>query len=133
MPITVLLVDDYAPFRSYLKILLRIATALEVVGEAGDGPEAIQKSVELKPKIVLLDLSMPGMNGIEASKHIRKVSPDSRIIILTDESSGEVARRALDGGADGYVLKLYAGSELLDAIAAVNDGRRYISTRIVEY
>ena len=130
MHITVLLVDDFVPFRSYLRVLLKIASALEIVGEAGDGAEAIQKSEQLKPQIVLLDLSMPGMSGIEAAKEIRKVSPSSKIIFLTDERSKEVAQHALKSGAEGYVVKLYAGSELLDAITDVIDGRSYLSQHL---
>jgi CheY-like chemotaxis protein len=124
----VLVVDDYEPFRRFIRSTLQRAQGLLIVAEALDGLEAVQKSEELQPDLVLLDISLPKLNGIEAARRIRKLSPKIKIIFVSQESSADVLQEALDLGALGYVVKMHAGSELPDAVEAVCQGRRFISS-----
>jgi CheY-like chemotaxis protein len=101
---------------------------LQIVGETADGLEAVQKAEELQPDLVVLDTGLPSLNGIEASRRIRKLSPESKILFVSQESSGDVVQEALALGALGYVVKTHAGSELLAAVGAVLGGRQYISS-----
>jgi DNA-binding NarL/FixJ family response regulator len=100
---------------------------LEVVCELSDGLAAVQKAAELCPDLILLDIGLPGLNGIEAGRQIRKLVPDAKIIFLTQESSDDVVRAALELGALGYVVKTQAGSDLLAAVDAVLQGKQYVS------
>jgi DNA-binding NarL/FixJ family response regulator len=109
----VLLADDYAPWRSQVRSFLQRETEWEIVFEARDGLEAVQKTVELHPDVVLLDLSMPGVNRIEAARRIRQLSPDSKIIILTQNADKDLMTAALQAGAVAYVLKAEMTSKLL--------------------
>jgi len=99
----------------------------QIICEASDGLEAVQKAEELKPDLILLDIGLPKLNGIQAARQIRKLAPSSKIIFLSQESSADVVQEALDLGAMGYVVKAYAGSELLAAVEAVCQGRRFVS------
>jgi DNA-binding NarL/FixJ family response regulator len=126
----VLVVDDFEPFRRFVCSTLRQRPDLEVVGEASDGLEAVQKAEELQPDLVVLDIGIPTLNGIEATRRIRKVSANSKILILTQESSEDVAQEVLSLGALGYVVKSHAGSELLAAVEAVCRGRQFLSKGI---
>jgi len=101
---------------------------LLLAGEAADGLEAVQKASELKPDLILLDIGLPGLNGIEAAKQIRQAVPGAKILFLTLNSDPDVARVALDTNAKGYVLKADAGSELWPAIEAVLHGKQYFSS-----
>lgn len=98
-----------------------------VLCELSDGLAAVQKAEELKPDIILLDIGLPGLNGIEAGRRIRKLVPNAKIIYLTQESSEDVVQEALSLGAQGYVVKTRAGSDLLAAVEAVLAGNQYIS------
>ena len=109
----ILLVDDFAPWRQVVSSMLSMKKELQVVGEASDGPEAVGKAVELRPDLILLDIGMPTMNGIEAARQIRKLVPESKIIFLSQESSDDVIQEAINVGASGYVIKSMAGSDLL--------------------
>jgi DNA-binding NarL/FixJ family response regulator len=100
---------------------------LEVVCELSDGLAAVQKAEELKPDLILLDIGLPGLNGIEAGRQIRKVVPSAKIIFLTQESSEDVVQEALSLGALGYVVKTRAGSDLLAAVETVLEGKQYVS------
>jgi DNA-binding NarL/FixJ family response regulator len=100
---------------------------LEVVCELSDGLAAVQKAVELKPDLVLLDIGLPGLNGIEAGRQIRKLVPNAKIIFLTQESSADVVQEALRLGALGYVVKTRAGSDLMPAVEAVLQGKQFAS------
>jgi DNA-binding NarL/FixJ family response regulator len=128
--IRILLVDDFESFRSFTSSLLRRQPRFQIVGEALDGPEADQKAEELKPDLVVLDIGLPKLNGIEAARQIRTVSPDSKILFVTGNDDPEVARAALGTGATGYVAKSDAPVELLSAVEAVLLGKQYVSKRL---
>jgi DNA-binding NarL/FixJ family response regulator len=100
---------------------------LQIVGEAADGLEAVREAEELQPDLIVLDLGLPTLNGIEAARRIRKLSPKSKILFVSQESSADVVQEALSLGALGYVVKTDAGSELLAALEAVRQGRQYLS------
>ena len=98
------------------------------MGEVGDGLEAVRKSEELQPDLIVLDIGLPTLNGIEAARRIRKLSPDSKILLISQESAADVVQEALALGALGYVVKAHAGSELLAAVEAVLEGRQFVSS-----
>jgi DNA-binding NarL/FixJ family response regulator len=99
----------------------------QLVGEAADGLEAVQKAEELQPDLILLDIGLPTLNGIAAARRIRELSPKSKILFLSQESSVDAVQEALSVGGQGYVVKAHAGSELLPAIEAVLQGRQFVS------
>ena len=123
-----LVVDDYEPFRRFVCSTLRKRPEFQLVGEASDGLEAVHKSEELQPDLIVLDIGLPTLNGIEAARRIRKLSPRSKILFLSQESSTDVVREALSSGALGYLVKTQAGSELLPAVDAVLQGREFLSS-----
>jgi DNA-binding NarL/FixJ family response regulator len=123
-------VDDFAPFRRFVCSKLVGIRDLHVVGEVSDGPEAVQKAVELKPDLILLDVGLPTLNGIEAARQIREIVPEARIIFLSQESSPEVVQEAFRLCAQGYVVKITAGSELLTAIESVISGQQFVSKSV---
>jgi DNA-binding NarL/FixJ family response regulator len=123
----VLVVDDHEPFRRFTCSTLRAIPELQIVGEVSDGLEAVQKAEELRPDLIVLDIGLPSLNGIEAARRIRKLSPESKIIFVSQESSAQVVQEALALGALGYVVKAYAGSELLAAVEAVRQGGQFVS------
>ena len=118
---TILVVDDYASWRSMLRSKLEGKSGFQVIAEAGNGCEAIEKAARLHPDVVLLDIGMPLLNGIEAAPRIRRVSPDSKIIFITQEQDNEIRTAALATGAEGYLLKSNAAAELTSAIHAALD------------
>jgi DNA-binding NarL/FixJ family response regulator len=128
--ITVFLADDHAVLRDGLRLLLEMQHDIEVVGEAADGREAVRKVNELVPDVVILDILMPELNGIEAARQILQDTPSVQIIILSMNSNSEHVFRALQAGARGYLLKASAGSEVVKAIRTVHAGRRYLSQDI---
>ena len=126
--VRVLVVEDYEPFRRFICSTLRKRPELQIVGEITDGLEAVQKAEELQPDLIVLDIGLPSLNGIEAARRIRKLSPESKILFVSQESSADVVQEALALGALGYVVKAHAGSELLAAVGAVLENRQYISS-----
>ena len=128
--VRVLVVDDFEPWRRRVCSMLQTRPDLRVVAEAGDGLEAVQKAQELKPDLVLLDIGLPTLNGLEAANRIRQVAPDARIIFLTQISDKDIVQAALSTGAHGYVLKTDANRELLAALAGVLDGDDFVSSGI---
>jgi DNA-binding NarL/FixJ family response regulator len=116
------------PFRRFVCSTLEKRGDLHVVCEVSDGLEAVQKAEELKPDLILLDVGLPTLNGIDAAREIRKLAPESKIIFLTQECSAEVVQAALNLGARGYVLKITAASELLAAVEAVLRGDQFVSS-----
>jgi CheY-like chemotaxis protein len=125
--VRVLVVDDYEPFRRFICSTLRQRSGLQIVGETSDGLEAVRKAEELQPDLILLDVGLPTLNGIEAARRIRKRSPKSKILFVSQESSTDVVQEALTSGALGYVFKAHAGSELSSAVGAVLEGKQFIS------
>ena len=126
--ILVLVVDDYEPFRRFVCSTLGRRPDLQVIGEASDGPEAVQKFADLKPDLIVLDIGLPTLNGIATARQIRQLVPEAKIIFLTQESSADLAQEALNLGALGYVVKAYAGNELLAAVEAACQGMQFVSS-----
>jgi DNA-binding NarL/FixJ family response regulator len=126
--IRILVVDDYESWRRQARLLLQAYPELQIICEASDGSEAVQKAEELRPDLILLDIGLPKLNGLEAARHIRMLAPESKILFLTQESSADVVQEALSLGAQGYVLKARAGTELLAAVQAVLQGKQFVSS-----
>ncbi len=126
------MVDDYEPFRRVVCSLLADRPELQIGGEVSDGLEAVQKAEELRPDLILLDIGMPTLNGIEGARRIRKLSPESKILFLSQESSADVVQEAFRLGALGFVAKTDAGSELLTAVNAVLRGETFASSSLAE-
>jgi len=127
MSLRILVVDDYEPFRRFICSTIKPRLDLQVIGEATDGLEALQKCGELQPDLTILDLGLPKLDGIKVAGQIRKLSPESKILILSQEFSADVAQEAFSAGALGYVVKAHAGSELLPALEVVRQGGQFIS------
>jgi DNA-binding NarL/FixJ family response regulator len=125
--IRVLIVDDYEDWRRTVRELIQRLPELQVIGEVSDGLQAVQKAEELKPDLVVLDIGLPKLNGIEAARQIRQLSPSSKIIVLSQDNSVEVVESALNTGAHGYVHKARAVSDLLPAMDAVLQGKQFVS------
>jgi DNA-binding NarL/FixJ family response regulator len=123
----ILVVDDFGPWRHFVSTTLGNHPELQVVGEASDGLEAVQKAKELQPDLILLDIGLPLLNGIEAARRIREVSSASKILFVSEDRSPDVAEGALNTGAGGYLVKSIAARELLPAIKAVLQDTRFIS------
>ena len=123
----ILVVDDYEPFRRFVCSTVGQRPDLQVVGEASDGLEAVHKAEELKPDLIVLDIGLPTLNGIEVARRIRKSCPECKILFMSQASSVDVAQAAFSLGAMGYVVKAHAGSELLAALASVCQGRLFVS------
>lgn len=128
--IPVLVVDDNEPFRRFVRATLSTKPELKVISEASDGLEAVQKAVELQPGLIVLDIGLPGLNGIEAARRIRKLSPKSTILFLSQESSPDIVQEALCLGARGYVIKAYAARDLLIAVDAVLRNEQFVSNAL---
>ena len=125
--VRVLVVEDFLPFREFIRSTLAKKPELQVICEVSDGLEAVQKAEELKPDLILLDIGLPTINGIEAARRIRKLSPEAKIIFLSQESAADVIEAALGLGALGYILKTRAASDLLLAVEAVIADKQFVS------
>jgi DNA-binding NarL/FixJ family response regulator len=132
MPVTVLLADDHAVVRDGLRALLEQGNDLQVIAVAGNGREAVAETLRLRPDIVIMDIAMPELDGVEATRRIVEKCPETRVLILSMYLSAEHIHRALQAGAQGYVLKESAGDEVVEAIRALRAGKRYLSHRITE-
>lgn len=128
--IKVLIADDHALFREGIRALLAQYDDLEVVGEAADGREAIAEVKARHPEIVLMDIAMPGLGGLEATLELKKQAPDVKILILTQHDNREYLSRFLRAGVSGYVLKRAAGTELVAAIRAVHQGGTFLHPEV---
>ena len=126
----ILIAEDHAILREGLRALLSSSPDLQIVGEAGDGQEAVRQAVKLHPHLVLMDLTMPNINGTEAIRAIKRHDPAIRIIVLTVHKTEEYVRATLDAGADGYVLKDDSHNDLLNAITNAQKGNIYLSPGI---
>lgn len=124
--ISVLLVDDHTVLRAGLRALLETYPDVEVVGEAGDGEEAIRQVRKLRPDVVLMDLAMPGMNGLVATRYILEENPGIKVLILTQYGNKEYVLPLLEAGVAGYVLKYAADTELIKAIRVVSRGDSFL-------
>jgi len=130
--IRVLLVDDHAVVRTGFRLLLQSQTEMSVIAEAESGEVACQRYLELQPDIVVMDLAMPGMGGLEALRRIRAHHPQARVLTLSAQDDPMHARRALREGALGFLSKRSAPEALIDAVAAVAAGQRYIDTSLAQ-
>jgi DNA-binding NarL/FixJ family response regulator len=130
MTISVFLADDHRIMRDGLRTLIEARPGLRVVGESGDGRAAVREVARLRPDVVLMDIAMPGLNGIEAAREIRRRCPTTEIVILSMHHTTEHVYRALEAGARGYLLKECAGAEVIQAVQAAKAGKRYLSGKI---
>jgi DNA-binding NarL/FixJ family response regulator len=130
--VRVLVVEDYQPFRRFVCSTLSELPNLQIIAEVSDGLDAVRKAEELQPELILMDVGLPTLNGIEAARRIRTLSPDSRIIFVSQESDPSIVQEALDLGAAGYLVKMSVASDLLNALEAVLDGRQYLSAALSE-
>jgi DNA-binding NarL/FixJ family response regulator len=126
----VLVVEDHEPFRCFVCSRLEKRPELQIVCEVSDGQDAVRKAGELHPDLILLDVGLPSLNGIEACRQIRKVSHKSKILFVSQESDADVVQEAFRIGALGYVAKVNAGSDLLPAVEAVCQGKRFVSAEL---
>lgn len=126
----ILLVDDFAPWRHYVSTTLQRQPGFRIIDEASDGVEAVQKAQQLKPDLILMDVGLPLLNGIQAARRIREVSPSSKILFLTENRSLDVADEVLRIGATAYVVKSDAARQLLPAVEAVLQGRKFLSSSL---
>ena len=126
----VVIVDDNEPWRRFLSSTLQKQPEYQVIRQASDGLEAVQQARELQPDLILLDIGLPTLNGIEAARRIRDFAPASKILFVSENRSSDIAREALSTGAGGYVVKSDAASELLPAVKAVLEGKRFVSASL---
>lgn len=128
--ITVILADDHAVLRDGLRFLLEAAGDIEILSTAANGQEAVEQATLHCPDVIVMDISMPIMSGIEATRRICKVCENTKVAILSMHHTTEYVQRALEAGAVGYLLKDSAGAELVAAIRALNNGKRYLSKKV---
>jgi len=128
--IRVLVIEDHEPFRRLLCSTLESRPELRVIGEVSDGLAAVNRSNELQPDLIVLDIGLPSLNGIEVARRVRKLSSQSRILFVSLESSTAVIREALETGAHGYIVKIDAGRDFLDGVDAVLRGEQFVSSRV---
>jgi DNA-binding NarL/FixJ family response regulator len=130
--IRVLVGEDFAPFREFICVALGQRPGLRVIREVCDGHEVVQKAEELKPDLILLDIGLPTLNGIEAAKRISTLVPHAMIVFVTQQNDPDVVATALRNGAKAYVLKTDAYRELLPAVEAVLEGKQFISSGVAK-
>jgi DNA-binding NarL/FixJ family response regulator len=128
LSVRILVVDDYEPLRRFIASMLGKRSEWRIIAEVADGLEAVHKAEELQPDLILLDIGLPTLNGIEAARRIRSLSPKSKILFVSQESSADVVQEALSSKALGYVVKAHAGTELLAAVEAVLKGQQFIGS-----
>ena len=129
----VLIVDDHEQVRRGIRFLLHNQENCEVSGEAVDGQDAITKVQQLRPDVVIMDISMPNLNGLEATRRVTNLLPSCAVLILSQHDSAEMVRQALRAGARGYVVKSSVGRDLLTAIRKVSGGETYLSPALSAY
>jgi DNA-binding NarL/FixJ family response regulator len=130
--IRILVVEDNTPFLQLIDSILGKRPELQIIGEVTDGLEAVHRAEELHPDLILLDIGLPSLNGIEAAKRIGKLAPKSKIIFLSQESSQDIVQSALSLGAMGYVAKSKAGTDLLQAVKAAMEGKQFVSAGLTD-
>jgi DNA-binding NarL/FixJ family response regulator len=129
----IILVDDFKPWRRFVASLLEENPDWQIVCEASDGLEAVQKAEELQPDLILLDISLPNLNGIEAAASIRKIAPGTKILFVSENRDSDIAAAALDAGGHGYLVKSDGATELLVAVETVLGGKRFISSTFIGF
>src|SRR5436189_697330 len=129
-PLRILLADDHVTVRQGLKLLIDAEPDMTVVADASDGNEAVQKARDLNPDVIVMDISMPGMNGLAATRALKKTNPDAVIVTLTRHADSAYLQELLRAGVSGYVLKRSAPTELLHAIRAAAAGGQYLDTTL---
>ena len=132
-PLRVFLADDHELFRDGLRALLQRHEGVDVVGEAGDGQEALTGIEKTRPDVVVMDIAMPHLNGLEVTRRIRKSLPRTRVLVLSMYDDADFVQQILDAGASGYVLKGSALKDLLDALAVVRRGQTYLTARLEQH
>jgi DNA-binding NarL/FixJ family response regulator len=120
-------VDDYEPWRRFVRSTLEKLAEVGIIGEASDGPQAVQQAQQLQPDLIVLDIGLPTFNGIEAARQIRQLSPNSKLVFLSENRSSDVVEEALRTGANGYVVKSNAARDLSPALEAVIQGQQFVS------
>jgi DNA-binding NarL/FixJ family response regulator len=131
-PLTILIADDHDVVRRGLRSLLESQVGWVVCGEAANGREAVEMTMALKPAIVIMDITMPDLTGLQATRQILKTAPKTEIIVLTMHESPELVREMLDAGARGYVLKTDKGRELMSAVEAVQNHNTFFTSKVAE-
>jgi DNA-binding NarL/FixJ family response regulator len=126
----ILVVEDYEPFRRFICLELRQRSEFQVIGQAADGLQAVAQAEAFQPDLILLDLSLPKLNGLEAARQIRGLAPGAKLVFVSQESSSDIVRETLRLGGQGYVHKVRAKTDLLPAIDAVLAGRRFVSSSL---
>lgn len=129
MVVRVLVVDDYQPWLRFIRSMLQEMSELQIIAEVSDGREAVQEAVQLQPDLILLDIGLPALNGIEVARQIREHNPNATILFVSEQRSPDVVREALSTGS-GYVVKSYAARELFPAMKEVLEGRRFVSAGV---
>ena len=130
--VRILVVEDFEPFRRYVCAALQARPEWRIIGEASDGLEAVHKAEELRPDLILLDIGLPTMDGIEAAKRISTLVPGAKVLFVSQQKNADVVAAALSNGAKGYVLKANAGRELMPAVEAVLEGRRFVGSGVMQ-
>ena len=130
--IRVIVADDHTVLRDGLRFLLEAQGDIQIVGMAANGQEAVDQATQTCPDVILMDISMPVMNGIEATRHICRICSNTKVAILSMHHTAEYMQRAMEAGAVGYLLKDSAGAELVTAIRAIHDGKRYLSQQVAK-
>ena len=133
MRVRIVIADDHALFRAGMRMLLRACEDIQVVAEASDGHAALALAREHRPHVLLMDIGMPGLNGVEAAERVRRELPETRVIILSMHTSEEYVLRAVQAGAAGYLLKDIAPDELVRAVRQVSRGEMYLSSAVSRY
>jgi len=131
-PLSILIADDHAVVRAGLRTLLESRSHWQVCAEAADGRDAVEKAAKHRPHIAILDIGMPLLNGVEATRQIRKASPATEILILTMHESDDLVQQVVEAGARGYILKDEADRVLLDAVQALSQHKPFFSGRVTE-
>jgi DNA-binding NarL/FixJ family response regulator len=128
----ILVADDHGLVRRGARALLQARHGWRVVGEAANGREAVEKAIELKPDVAVVDIGMPELDGVEVTRQIREAAPDTNVLVLTMHESDQMVRRALDAGARGYLLKSDLTECLAKAVKAVSEGKRFLTPKVSE-
>ena len=129
-PIRILVVEDFEPFRAFVTSALEQHPEFEIVGEAADGLEAVSRAAELQPELIVLDISLPSLNGIAAASRIREHSPQSKVLFVSGDQAPDIVEQAFSAGAHGYLVKSEAGRHLLAAVRTILEGERYLSSSL---